>query len=120
MTPKFEIVQENTGKFAFHLKDNGGQVQLSSLSYSGKISAQTDVARVRKWIDDDHRVVRHARPSGEFFFVVKNDDGEVVARSVMAQSESHLEELVQQVRSQAATAALLDHTSKARNRHAHH
>jgi uncharacterized protein YegP (UPF0339 family) len=120
MTPKFEIVQDDSGKFTFHYKDKGGQVQLSSLTYSGKISAQTDVARVRKWLADDQRVVRHTRPNGEFFFTVKNEDGEVVARSMATTSEAHLEQLVQQVRTEAHTAALLDTTSKASRRHAHH
>lgn len=120
MAPKFEIVQDETGKFAFHFKDGIGQVQLSSLTYSGKISAQTDIARVRRWLGDDERVVRHARPNGEFFFTVKNDSGEVVARSAMASSESHLEELVQNVRSEADKAALVDHTRKASQRHAQH
>lgn len=119
MAPKFEIVQDDSGKFSFQYKDKGGQVQFSSLAYTGKISAQTDVARVRKWLADDQRVVRHSRPNGEFFFTVKNDSGEVVARSIATASESHLEELVQQVRGEAHTAALLDTTSKASHRHAH-
>ncbi|GAB4139785.1 MAG: hypothetical protein Fur0037_06150 [Planctomycetota bacterium] len=119
MAPKFEIVQDEEGKFRFHFKDDEGQVRLRSLPFKSKINAQTAVAKMRDLLLREEHVVRHSRPGGEFFFTVKNQNGEVVARSEFADSESRLESLVASVRESAKGAALIDLTSKASKRLAH-
>ncbi len=108
MKAKFEIVQDDQGRFCFRLLDTDETVLLTGLPNSGKIAVQSDVLHARQAISTD-RFVPHVAHDGAHFAVLKDKDGRAIARSRPAADQARLDQLVARISAVAENAPLLDH-----------
>jgi uncharacterized protein len=107
----FEIFQsEKSQEFYFRLKAKNGQVILSSEGYKTKAAAKNGVESVKKNAPDDNRFERKETASGKFRFNLKAGNNQVIGTSQNYASKDGMENGVESVKSNAATAEIKDLT----------
>ncbi len=109
MSAKFEIVQDDHGRFCFRLIDADETMLLTGLPNSGKIAVQGDVQRTRQSIRAADRFHPHTAHDGSLFAVLKDKNGSVLARSRVVAQQPELDGLLQRIGAIAGDAPLLDH-----------
>jgi hypothetical protein len=118
MTGRFELVADPRGTIHFELLDPDGTLLLQGLASDSKIMVQNEVLHTRQSVVDDQRVVLHETSEGQRFMVVKDHDGSVLARSPKLAPSVDLGTLREQIRSNAASAPLIDRTKSRGGRRA--
>ena len=114
MATRFELVLEDD-KVCFVLRAADGKLLLQGVGGGrGKITAQNEILHVRRALQSPEHLVPHQAQDGTHFFVVKEDSGEVLARSPHVASASQLAALTQQIVTAAASAPIVDLTKRPR------
>src|SRR5712671_6011379 len=80
MTTKFEMHKDEAQRFYFSLTATDGTELLRSLPYFSKSHARRDATHVPPMLKDEQHLHRHEM-HGKYYFVLKNDRGEMFARS---------------------------------------
>ncbi|NNE97519.1 MAG: YegP family protein [Pyrinomonadaceae bacterium] len=111
MAAKFEIKSATNGKFYFNLVAANGQIILSSQMYETKASAEIGIDSVKTNGTNDEQFERRKSTNGEPYFVLKAQNGLEIGKSQMYQSTDGLENGINSVKSNAATAEIVDTTS---------
>lgn len=94
---RFETFKGLNGKYYFHLKANNGEIVLQSQGYAAKASATNGINSVRTNGANLARFeVREAR-DGQFYFVLKAANGQIIGFSEMYVSKSNAERGVEAV-----------------------
>lgn len=109
MSAKFELVQDDHGRYCFRLLDTDEQVLMTGLPNSGKIAVQSDVLRTRQSLRAADRFVVKTNGDGGHFAVLKDKNGGVLARSRQVADQQSLAALVDRIHAVAVDAPLLDH-----------
>jgi hypothetical protein len=109
MTTRFELLCDEQGRISFCLVGDDG-VLLQGLPCRGKVAAQTEIMHTREFLRTPDHLVPHESQQGEHFVVVKNDDGDVLARSRRVGSAGELAELVEVIRNTGVDATIIDQT----------
>ena len=112
MSTRFELRSDEHGRVAFCLFDDDGELLLQGLPCKGKIAAQTEVMHARKSVRVPERFVAHADDEGHHFFVLKDDDGSVLARSRQVASPNELPSLIGTISEAGAGAPIIDRTRR--------
>lgn len=112
MAARFEVVLDEGGRFFFQLCAPKGDVLLTSLPGDSKIMIQNAVLNARNSVRDPERLVPHTSDSGKHFAVLKDRNGEVLARTVRVDSAEALETLLELVRSLGSSAPLVDKSKR--------
>ncbi|MBL8726035.1 MAG: hypothetical protein JNK49_18460 [Planctomycetes bacterium] len=110
MAGRFELVADPRGAIHFELLDPQGTLLLQGLASNSKIMVQNEVLHTRQSVVDDQRVVLHETGEGQHVMVVKDHDGTVLARSPKLAPSVDLAAMREQIRSNAASAPLIDRT----------
>ncbi|HLQ36560.1 MAG TPA: hypothetical protein VK348_02075 [Planctomycetota bacterium] len=113
MTTKFEMHKDEAQRFYFSLTATDGTELLRSLPYFSKSHARRDATHVPPMLKDEQHLHRHEM-HGKYYFVLKNDRGEMFARSLHVGSPLALDEIITEAREAAEKALLLDHTTGSR------
>ena len=114
MTTRFELVSEQD-KVCFQLRDPDGAVLLHSVGGGGgKITAQNEILHVRRALKAPEHLVPHQAQDGSHFFTLKEDSGEVLAKSLHVPSAAALAALTRKIVEAAATAPIVDLTKRPR------
>lgn len=111
MPGTFVIEQSRNGKFKFNLRAGNNQVILTSGMYEAKASALNGVESVRKNVADDSRFTRKTAKDGSAYFVLTAANAEVIGKSEMYASKSSMENGIRSVKTNAASAKLIDRTT---------
>ena len=85
---KFEIYKDKAGEFRFRLKAKNGEIILQSEGYTSKQSCQKATESVKKNGVDASKFEKKTASNGQFYFVLKAGNGEVIGKSQMYKSES--------------------------------
>lgn len=94
---RFETFKGLDNRYYFHLKANNGQIVLQSQSYASKSGATSGINSVRSNGANVARFeVREAR-DGNFYFVLKATNGQIIGLSEMYESKANAERGVQTV-----------------------
>ncbi len=112
MAARYEVVLDEAGRFSFQLCAPDGDVLLTSLPGSSKIMVQSGVLNARNSLRDPERMVTHSAEDGSHFAVLKDRNGEVLARTARVASPEALQTLLENVRTLGATAPLVDRTKR--------
>jgi len=110
MSTRFNLLCDEQGRISFCLVDGEGDVLLQGLPCRGKVAAQTEIMRTRKSLRAPDQLIPHESQAGEHFVVVKNNDGDVIARSRRVGTPGELAQLVEVIRSTGADAVIVDQT----------
>lgn len=108
MSTRFNLVADDRGRISFCLVGDDDQVLLQGLPCRGKIDAQTEVMHTREVLRADH-LVPHEDDGGNHFVVLKDDDGNVLARSPHVAAAA-LPTMVQKICDNGPSAAIIDRT----------
>lgn len=117
MVTRLEVVLEHDDTFFFQLRTVDGDVVLRSLGSPSKIMTQNEILHLRSAIRDDSHWIPHEADDGSHFFVLKDKDGSVLAKSSRTKTAEELEQL-KQVIVAAGGAPMIDLTKK-HGTHAH-
>lgn len=115
-TTRFELVSDHD-HLTFNLRTAEGQVLLTGLGAKSKIMVQNEVLHVRNSLRDPSHLVAHEAPDGSHWFVLKDADGSVLARSPHVTTKAALDELRLRILAVAASAPIVDLIK--RTAHAH-
>lgn len=112
MAAKFEVKKSKNGKqFLFNLKAANGQIVLSSQLYNDKKGAERGIASVKKNAANDKRFERKTAKSGEPYFVLKAQNGEIIGTSERYSSARSVERGIAAVKKAAPDAKVNDLTA---------
>jgi len=111
MAGQFELKKTDSGQFMFNLKAGNGQIILTSQRYQAKASASDGVESVKKHAADDANFERKTSAAGEPYFVLKAANKQVIGTSEMYTSTAAMENGIASVKSNAATASVVDLTA---------
>lgn len=111
MVTRFELNQDDAGRFGFVLRHQDGEVLLAGLMGDSKVMAQNDVLHARSAIREASRFVPHQGSDGSHFAVLKDKDGSVLARTRHFDSASTLQDAIASIAA-CVDAPLLDLTRR--------
>ncbi|MFV0390203.1 MAG: YegP family protein [Pyrinomonadaceae bacterium] len=112
MAAKFVIKQGSNGQFHFNLLAGNGQIVLSSEMYKTKSAVENGIESVKKNSGDDARYERKTAKDDSPYFVLKATNGQEIGRSQMYKSASAMENGIESVKTNAASAEITDESSK--------
>lgn len=101
---RFETFKGLDNKYYFHLKANNGEIVLQSQAYAAKSSATNGISSVRTNGANLARFEVREAKDGQYYFVLKAANGQVIGFSELYVSKSNAEAGVQSVYSLLATA----------------
>ncbi len=101
---RFETFKGLDNKYYFHLKANNGEIVLQSQGYSAKSSATNGIASVRTNGANTARFEVREAKDGQFYFVLKAANGQVIGFSELYASKSNAQAGVTAVYNLLATA----------------
>lgn len=111
MAGKFELYESGNGEFRFRLKSGNGENLLGGEGYASKARAQGGIESVRKNAPDDNCYERKDSSGGQFYFVLKAANSEIIGTSEMYASPSGRDEGIETVKRTAPDATVEDLTS---------
>ncbi len=106
--PKFQIFKGKDEEFYFRLIARNGENILSSEGYKAKSGALNGIESVRKNADDAPRYDRKVAQNGQFYFVLKSSNGQIIGESELFSSEQARENSLRSVMSTAPYAPVED------------
>lgn len=105
---KFVIQRSTNQKYYFNLKAVNGEVILTSEMYEAKSGCQNGIMSVKNNAPYDHRYDRRQAQNGQFYFVLKAVNGEIIGNSEMYVARSGMENGIESVKRNAPSAPIVD------------
>lgn len=115
-TNRFELTQEHD-HVIFHLRTPEGKTLLTGLGSKSKIMVQNEIMHVRNSLRDPSHLVPHQATDGSHWFVLKDVDGSVLAKSPHVATAAELEDLRIRILAVAASAPIVDFTKRSAHVH---
>lgn len=109
MRSRFEIVTDDRGCTVFHFLGSDGAALLRGLPSRDRYAVKVELMETRTALRLRNRFVRHADDDGHWFAVLTKKDGEPLARTATVDTEAMLDQLIEQLTSNAVGAPLLKH-----------
>lgn len=109
--PKFELFKDSKGEYRFRLRaKNGEPILHSSEGYTTKQGCQQGIASVKINAPYDSRYDRRTATNGQYFFVLKAANGEILSISEMYQTTTGRDNGIDAVKRDAPNAPVEDLT----------
>lgn len=105
---RFEVFVDKRGEFRFNLCAVNGQVVLSSEGYTRKANCLKGIDSVRRHSAEDRYFERIISRDGQFRFVLKARNGEIIGTSERYTSATAMEDGIRSVRFHAPDAAVFE------------
>lgn len=106
----FELKSNDNHDYFFHLVTDSGEVLLFSGEYPVKSDAEKDIGAVRVGSLMSQQIAAGKTKSGETFFVVRDDAGQIIAKSALFASQMLFDNALHQVKDNACVAEICDLT----------
>lgn len=103
-------LQRNDQSFFFHLLDGHGDVLLMSGEFASREDAERAIRDVRVGSLMSNQIAAGKVPAGETFFVIKDDTGAIIAKSVLFASRMVFDNALHAVKDSACVAEISDLT----------
>lgn len=110
MPAKFHIKKAKNGEFYFNLLAANSEIILTSEMYKAKASAKNGIKSVKKNSVVEGRFEKRNSKNGQFFFVLKAANHEVIGKSEMYPTEKPCDSGISSVKKSAPAAAIDDLT----------
>lgn len=110
MPGKYDLKKSSDGQFYFNLKAANHQVILTSERYKAKAGANNGIESVRKNSPLDQRYDRLESKDGQYYFVLKAANHEIIGRSERYTTKSARENGIESVKTNGPTATVDDQT----------
>lgn len=102
--PVFDVFRGNDDQFYFRLKAGNGEIVLQSEGYTGKAGAINGAESVKENAPKDERYDKRESQDGQFYFVLKAGNHQIIGVSEMYSSPSGRDEGIEAVKRAAAEA----------------
>jgi hypothetical protein len=106
--PKYQIFKGSDAEIYFRLTARNGENLLSSEGYKAKSSAQNGIESVRKNAAASEQFERKVAENGQFYFVLKSSNGQVIGDSELFSTEAARDASIRSVLSIASIAPVED------------
>jgi hypothetical protein len=113
MVTRFEVVLMHDDTFFFQLRTADGEVVLRSLGSPSKVMTQNELLHLRTAIKEDPQWIQHQTKDGASFFIIKDKDGSVLAKTIHTKTHAELNAL-KETALEARAAPMIDMCKKAR------
>ncbi|MCW5899299.1 MAG: YegP family protein [Flavobacteriales bacterium] len=107
-TGRFEVFVDRAGEFRFNLLASNGQVILSSEGYTRKASCLNGIESVRRHSAEDRFFDRIISRDGQYRFVLKAANGEIIGTSERYTTAEGLENGIASVRMHAPGSVVME------------
>ncbi len=108
MAKRFEIKKSTNSQYFFALYADNNEKILASEMYSSKAGAQNGVQSVKTNATVDARYDRRTAKNGQFYFVLKAANGEIVGTSEQYKDSDGVEHGISAVKAAAPSAPVQD------------
>lgn len=108
MSANFELANAESGAFTFRYVDSNGETLLLSGEHPSKAEAEQAIQGVRVGSLMSQQIAKGKTPEGQFFFVIKDNAGTVLAKSVLFENEMVFDNALHQVKDKACIAAIAE------------
>lgn len=102
----FTLKPGSNGQYYFSLHASNGERILQSEGYMSKQGAENGIASVKSNAPIDSRYERKTATNGQFYFVLKSGNGEIIGTSETYISQTGRENGIQSVKSNAPVAPI--------------
>ena len=102
--PKFDVKTGKDEKLYFNLTAKNGQVILSSQGYKSKQGCDNGIESVKTNSQNDDAFERKEASDGQFYFVLKAANGEIIGKSEMYTTKAAMENGISSVKENAPNA----------------
>ncbi len=107
MAGKFEIKAVADGRFMFNLKAGNGEIILTSQFYKSLAGAKRGIASVLRNAVDAARFETRTAKNGQFYFVLKARNSQVIGQSETYPTEKILQKGLASVQKNAVDAKIV-------------
>ena len=104
MGAKFYVSTVADGYYQFNYCNGRGENVLTSPEFESQAMAEKAIQDVRVGSLMSQNIAKGQTPAGEFFFLIKDGNGEVVARSALFNNEMLFDNALHNVRENACVA----------------
>jgi uncharacterized protein YegP (UPF0339 family) len=108
MASKFIIFKGSNSQYYFHLKAANGEKVLHSEGYIAKSSCENGIASVKENAPYDSRYEKKLSVSGNYYFVLKASNGQVIGTSELYATSSGRDGGIEVVKREAPGAPTED------------
>jgi len=105
---KFTITKGKDEQYYFNLKAGNGEIILTGEGYTQKPSCLNGISSVQKNSQDADRFEKKESANGQFFFVLKASNGQVIGKSQMYKTAQGRDNGIEAVQRAAADAQTED------------
>lgn len=109
---KFEIKNRVDGEYYFNLKARNGEIILTSEGYTTKANCKKGIESVMENSKYEERFDKLTSKDGQFYFVLKAANGEIIGTSEMYTTESGRKKGINSVMNNAPVATVADLTGE--------
>lgn len=102
----FSLKTGSNGQYYFSLHASNGEKILQSEGYQTKQGAENGIASVRANAPIDSRYDKRTASNGQYYFVLKASNGEIIGTSEMYVSQSGRDNGIQSVKTNAPSAPI--------------
>jgi uncharacterized protein YegP (UPF0339 family) len=102
----FVLKSARNGQYFFNLKASNGEVILTSEMYKAKPSALNGIESVKRNSADDKRFAKQTSASGQFYFVLKAANNQIIGNSEMYETERARDAGISSVKKTASGARI--------------
>ena len=106
----FELKSNNDKQFYFHFLDGKGDLLLISGDYPKKADAKKVIEDVKVGSLMSDQIAAGKVPAGDTFFVIKDKDGQILAKSILFNSRMVFDNALHTVKDNACSAEINDLT----------
>lgn len=111
MAAIFQLKSNDNNEYYFHLVDAEGRLLLMSGEFGDKEELKKTIEAVRVGSLMGHQIAAGKVPEGDSFFVIKDDTGQVIAKSLLFSSDMLFDNALHNVKDNACIAEVADLTA---------
>lgn len=100
----FSVQRTSPETYCFELVDSENQVYLLSGDFNSVESAEACISEVKLGSLMGHQIAAGKTSNGEMFFVIKNQDGQIIAKSPLYHQQMDFDNALHQVKDNACIA----------------
>lgn len=102
----FSIKNSDSTNYCFELLDSDQQVLLISGDFDTPVAAEACIAQVKVGSLMGHQIAAGKTSNGEMFFVIKNEHGQIIAKSLLFTQQMDFDNALHQVKDNACIAEI--------------
>lgn len=106
MSAIFKVSSLEDGYFQFHFINSQDEMLMMSGEFEGKPTTEKAIQDLRVGSLMSQQIAKAQTPDGDMFFVIKDNSGQVIAKSILFDNEMRCDNALHNVRENACIAKI--------------